>query len=55
MLSHVVHGNDRVPVHVVDDLLALLMSLSSSPELQQVLGLDLEQAALDGGGAARPP
>jgi hypothetical protein len=39
---------------VVDDVLALLMGQPSVPEVQQMAGLDLEQAALDCGGTAQP-
>jgi hypothetical protein len=39
-------GN-HVPVEHIDDILALLMSFPALPELQEVPGLDFEQAALD--------
>ena len=55
ILRHVFLGRDGIPVHAVDDLLARLMSLASLPELQQVPGLYLEQAALDRGGTTQPP
>jgi hypothetical protein len=49
-----VFDRDSLSVHAVDDL-AILMKLAPSPELKQVLGLDLEEAALDRGGASQPP
>jgi hypothetical protein len=38
----------------VDNAVPGLMSSSALPELKQVPGLDLEQAALDRGGTAQP-
>jgi hypothetical protein len=55
ILSHIVFGRDGVSVYGVDDFLALLMGLLPLPELKQVFRLDLEQAALDGGGTTQPP
>jgi hypothetical protein len=54
-LPRVIFGCDSVSVHAVDDFLALLTDLPTLAELQQVFRLDLEQAALDGGGATQPP
>jgi hypothetical protein len=42
-------------IHVVDNLLALLMSLSLPPKLQKVLRLDSKQATLNRGGPAQSP
>jgi hypothetical protein len=53
--SLVLLGREGVSVHAVDDLLAVLMSLSPPPKLKQVFRLDSEQAALDSGGATQPP
>jgi hypothetical protein len=52
---HVFFRHDGISVHAVENLLALLMSLSPLSKLQQVFRLDLEQAALDGGGTTQPP
>jgi len=50
-----IKSREGVSVHAVDNLLALLTNLFPLSKLQQVFRLDLEQAALDGGGAAQPP
>jgi hypothetical protein len=55
VLLHVLIRRAGVSVRAVDNLLALLMSLSPLSKLQQMFRLDLEQAALDGGGATQPP
>jgi hypothetical protein len=55
ILLHVLFRREGISVHAVDNLLALLISLSPLPKLQQMPGLDLEQAALDGGGPTQPP
>jgi hypothetical protein len=55
VLLMVSSGREGVSIHAVDNLLALLMSLSPLSKLQQVFRLDLEQAALDGRGATQPP
>ena len=55
ILLHGLFGHEGVSVHAVDNLLALLMSLSPLSKLQQVFCLDLEQAALDRGGATQSP
>jgi hypothetical protein len=55
ILMHVLFRREGVSVHAVDDLLALLVSLSPLSKLQQMFRLDLEQAALDGGGPTQPP
>jgi hypothetical protein len=47
-------GRDRIPVDAVDNVLALLIR-PLLPELQQVPGLDLEQAALDRTCTTEPP
>jgi hypothetical protein len=39
----------------VNDFLTLAMGLPTLAKLQQVLRLDLEQAALDRGGTTQPP
>jgi hypothetical protein len=50
-LLNAVFCRDCVPVQSVADLLVLLMGLPTLAELKQMFCLDLEQAALDGGGA----
>jgi hypothetical protein len=44
-----------VSIHAVDNLLMLLMGLPALAKLKQMFRPDLEQAALDGGGATQPP
>jgi hypothetical protein len=46
--------NDGKPVDVADRLL-MLLGLSASSELEQVLSLDLEQTTLNRGGATQAP
>jgi hypothetical protein len=53
ILLHVLFIGEGASMHAIDNLLALLISLSQLSKLQQMPGLDLEQAALDGDGA--PP
>jgi hypothetical protein len=55
ILLHALWRREGALVHAVDNLLALLVNLSPLSKLQQMLRLDLEQAALDGGGATQPP
>jgi hypothetical protein len=51
---HVRFGRER-SVRAVDDLRALSMGLPTLAKLKQMFRLDLEQTALDGGGATQPP
>ena len=44
-----------VSVRAVEDLQTLLTGLPALAKLKQVFRLELEKAALDGGGAAQPP
>jgi hypothetical protein len=55
ILLRIFFRGEGISVHAVDNLLALLMALSPLSKLHQVFRLDLEQAALDGGGAPQPP
>ena len=55
ILPAVAFGRGGVAIYAVDDPLAFPMGLSLLSELQQVCRLNLEEAALDGGGAAQPP
>src|SRR5947209_2683946 len=55
ILMHLLFRCQGFSVHAFDNLLALLTTLPPLSKLQQMPGLDLEQAALDGGGATQPP
>jgi hypothetical protein len=55
ILLHVLFRREGISVHALDDPVTLLMSPFPFSKLQQVFRLDLEQAALDGGGATQPP
>jgi hypothetical protein len=54
ILPNVLFRGEAVSVRAVDDLRRLLMGLPPFAKLKQVFRLDLEQAALDGGGATQP-
>jgi hypothetical protein len=55
ILLHVLFSGEGVSVYAIDHLRTLSIDLPTLAKLKQVFRLDLEQAALDGRGAARPP
>jgi hypothetical protein len=55
ILLPILFRGEAVSVRAVDDLRTLLMGQPTLAKLKQMFRLDLEQAALDGGGATQPP